>query len=102
MRDPGQKVLTRAEFEEALDLIFRLDRRLKSQDALVAVASDDPRGKARLRVMCSNVKTRKDGYLAQWDAAANESARDVVVGSVSHVSADFEISEEEIDTEVAR
>jgi len=97
---PYEKVSTREEFSLALDAVFRLDKRLRSTEALTAMAMQDARGKAKCKCMANNVISRKEAYLTQWDAAKDEAARDVVVGSVFFHPEDYEIAESEIDQAV--
>lgn len=101
MTYPYDKVRSREEFSQALDAVFRLDKRLRSLEALIAISMKDPKAQAKCKCMAYKVTSRKESYLAQWDDAKDEVERDAIVGAVVFHPEDYKISELEISKELA-
>lgn len=92
--------LTRPQFETVLQQQFDVDDTYDADTKAWAILDVDYDSWAEIRLVRDNLDARVQDYLAQWDSAPNQTAKDAVVASVVTFPADYAPSQSQIDDEV--
>ena len=75
--------IDRTEFKKRLDSLFDWKTSINLSEVLGALLDNDTQKINEFKTKKSTKKQKIDTYLAQWDAAETQEAKDAVVGSVT-------------------